>query len=119
MRTLSLIILISFLTFAQSTKVPHLDQWANDFSNTLSQSEISSLNDKLRSYEDSTSNQVVLCMISSLDDYPIEDYAYEVASQNKVGSKKNNNGIVLLVSKNDRKLRIEVGYGLEPNRTPC
>lgn len=113
MRIFSLILLFTIAAFAQSIKVPHLEQWANDYSNTLSQDELSALNNKLRAYEDSTSNQVVLCMIPTLDDYPIEDYAYEVASQNKVGSKKNNNGIVLLVSKNDKKLRIEVGYGLE------
>ena len=113
MRLFLIILLFTTFTFAQSIQVPHLAQWANDYSETLSPEELSSLNNKLKTYEDSTSNQVVLCMIYTLGDIPLEDYSYQVARQNNVGTKKNNNGIVLLVVKNDRKLRIEVGYGLE------
>ncbi len=93
--------------------VPRLDQWATDLTNTLSSSELSQLNNRLKAFQDTTSNQLVVLMIPSLDDYPIEDYAYSVAKQNKIGSAKNDNGVLLLISKNDRKLRIEVGYGLE------
>jgi len=52
-------------------------------------------------------------MIPTLNDYPIEMYAYETATKNKIGTKENNNGVLFLIAKNDRKLRIEVGYGLE------
>jgi uncharacterized protein len=52
-------------------------------------------------------------MIATLDDYPIEYYSHEVAQKNKIGTEKNDNGALLFIAKNDRKLRIEVGYGLE------
>lgn len=113
MRVLFYLLLFASLTFAQNIKAPTLTQWANDFSGTLSSEETAALNNRLKTYEDSTSNQLVLCMISSLNGEVLEDYAYAVARQNNVGTKQNNNGVVLLVAKEDRKLRIEVGYGLE------
>lgn len=87
--------------------------WVTDLTNTLSKDELSNLNNKLKIYEDSTSNQLAGLMIPSLEGYPIEDLTYEIAEQNKIGTEKSDNGILLLIAKNDRKLRIEVGYGLE------
>jgi uncharacterized protein len=52
-------------------------------------------------------------MIHSLNNYPLENFTYETAAKNKIGSKKNDNGILFFIAKNDRKMRIEVGYGLE------
>ena len=52
-------------------------------------------------------------MIPSLQGYPLENYTYEVAAKNKIGTKQHDNGILFFVAKNDRKMRIEVGYGLE------
>lgn len=52
-------------------------------------------------------------MISSLNGGSLEDYTYQTAAKNKIGSSKNNNGILFFVAKDDRKMRIEVGYGLE------
>ncbi len=106
-----LIVPVSFL-FAQP-EVPVLKQWANDYTNTLNQSELQTLNYRLQTYEDSTTNQLVMLMISTLDGYPLEDFSYEVAEKNKIGTEKNDNGALLFIAKNDRKLRIEVGYGLE------
>ncbi len=106
------LLLFSFTTFSQP-KVPKLTLWATDLTNTLSQSELNDLNKRLKTYEDTTSNQIVSLMIKSLNGYPIEMYSYDVASENKIGSKKSDNGVLLLIVKDDRKLRIEVGYGLE------
>jgi uncharacterized protein len=103
---------ISALTFAQP-EIPQLSLWANDFTNTLSPEELNGLNSKLKTYEDTTTNQLVSLMITSLDGYPLEDYSYQVSEKNKIGTKENSNGALLLVVKNDRKMRIEVGYGLE------
>jgi len=105
-------VLFQFCLFAQ-VEIPTLKNWANDFSNTLSASEIDYLNNDLRVFADSTSNQVVLLIIPTLNDYPIEMFTYETATKNKIGTKENNNGILFLIAINDRKLRIEVGYGLE------
>jgi uncharacterized protein len=99
-------------SFAQ-VEIPILKNWANDFSNTLDGSELNYLNTDLRQFADSTSNQVVLLMIPTLNDYPIEMFAYETATKNKIGTKENNNGILFIIAKNDKKVRIEVGYGLE------
>lgn len=98
--------------FAQP-KIPELKMWATDLTNTLRQSELNDLNFRLKSYEDSTSNQIVVLMIPTLEDYPIEMLSEKIASDNKIGTAKNDNGILLLIAKDDRELRIEVGYGLE------
>jgi len=110
---------ISFLLFfillnisAQEGR-PELKEYVTDLTNTLSSSETRQLSQDLKTFDDSTSNQVVVLVISSTDGYPIEMYANEVAEQNGIGTKDNNNGILFLVAINDRKMRIEVGYGLE------
>lgn len=105
------IVLTSFL-FAQP-EVPLLNQWATDLTNTLTNSQLQTLNQRLETFEDTTSNQLVMLMITSLDDYPIEYFSYEVAQKNKIGTEEHDNGALLFIARNDRKLRIEVGYGLE------
>jgi len=98
--------------FAQP-EIPALKMWATDLTGTLTQSELNQLNTRLKSYADTTSNQIIVLMIPSLNDYPIEMLSEEIATKNKIGTKKNNNGILLIIAKDDRELRIEVGYGLE------
>jgi uncharacterized protein len=53
-------------------QVPLLQSWANDFTNTLTSQQLDNLNTRLKTFEDSTSNQLVMLMIPTLDDYPIE-----------------------------------------------
>jgi uncharacterized protein len=108
----------SFLLFCYSfgfaqPQIPELKMWATDLSNTLSQSELQDLNTRLKSYQDSSSNQIVVLIIPTLEGYPIEMLAEETATKNKIGTEKNDNGILLLIAKDDRELRLEVGYGLE------
>jgi len=115
---INLTFLILFFTFSiieveAQVEFPILKNYATDFSGTLSNSELITLNSALKKFDDSTSNQVVFLMINSLDDYPLEMYTYEVSTKNKIGSAKNNNGVLFFVAKNDKKMRIEVGYGLE------
>jgi uncharacterized protein len=109
---LLLLLLVSSTSPAQP-EVPELRNWANDLTNTLSQEELEKLNIRLKTYEDTTTNQLVSLMIGSLEGYPLESYSFEVAEKNKIGTKEKSNGVLLLVVKNDRKMRIEVGYGLE------
>lgn len=71
------------------------------------------LEKKLKILDDSTSNQIAVVTISTLGDYPIEEYAVKLFRSWGIGDKKKNNGILLLIAKEDRKIRIEVGYGLE------
>jgi len=113
MRMLILLaILISSVISAQP-EIPKLTRYANDFTNTLTSSQLDKLNSELKKFDDKTSNQVVFLMINTLDGYPIEMYTNEVAEKNKIGTKENDNGVLFCVVKNDRKMRIEVGYGLE------
>jgi uncharacterized protein len=108
----------SFLLFCYSVgfaqpQIPKLKMWATDLTNTFSQSELQDLNTRLKSYQDTSSNQIVVLMIPSLEGYPIEMLAEETATKNKIGTEKNDNGILLLIAKDDKELRLEVGYGLE------
>jgi uncharacterized protein len=112
MKFLFLLIISSTILSAQP-EVPTLKQWATDYTNTLTGSELQTLNYRLKTFEDSTSNQLAVLMIPTLNDYPIEYYTLDVTEKNKIGTKEHDNGALLFIAKNDKKLRIEVGYGLE------
>jgi uncharacterized protein len=112
MRKLFFFLLVVSASYAQP-EVPQLKYWANDFTGTLSSSQVSTLNNELKTFQDTTSNQVVFLMIPTLNNYPLDYYSMDVAEKNKIGTKEHDNGILFLVVKNDRKMRIEVGYGLE------
>lgn len=101
------------ITLRAQPDIPSLRYYANDFTGTLSQSELQTINSDLESFDKQTTNQVVLLIINSLGGYPLEMYAHETAEKNKIGTKDNNNGVLLLIVMKDKKIRIEVGYGLE------
>jgi uncharacterized protein len=107
----------SVSAFAQLDKIvpprPSPPKLVNDFTKTLTAPQIQALESKLVAYDDSTSNQVAVVIIPTLGDYSPEEVGLEIIRTWGVGTKENNNGIVVLVAKNDRKVRIEVGYGLE------
>ena len=105
-------IVFAQLVFAQP-EFPVLKKYANDFTGTLNYTQINKINSALKAFDDSTSNQIVFLMVKSIDGYPLEMYTYETAKKNKIGTKGNDNGALFFVAKNDRKMRIEVGYGLE------
>lgn len=92
---------------------PNPPQLVNDVAGILSAAEKESLERKLVLIDDSSSNQIAVVILPTLDGYPIEDYATKLFRDWGIGNKKTNNGILLLVVINDRKVRIEVGYGLE------
>ena len=106
-----------FCANAQIEKVipakPSPARLVNDFTNTLTNEQKNALESKLVAFDDSTSNQIVIVVLNTTNDYPIEDVALRILRDWGVGNKKTNNGIVLLVAKEDRNVRIEVGYGLE------
>jgi uncharacterized protein len=94
-------------------QVPALKSYVTDLTGTLSPAEVNLLSERLKTFEDSTSNQVVVAIVPTTGETPLEDYSLQVAQGSKVGQKGRNNGVVLLVAKDDRHIRIEVGYGLE------
>lgn len=87
--------------------------YVTDKTGTLTATQLKSLESKLAAFEKETSNQLVVWMEPSLDGNSVEDRSYELAEQNGIGQKGKNNGVLLYIAKDDRKLRIEVGYGLE------
>jgi len=88
-------------------------QYVNDYDNLLNPQELGSLNEMLRAYEDSTSNQFVVAIFPNAQGYAIEDFSIRLAEKWKVGQKDRENGLIMAVFMEDRAVRIEVGYGLE------
>ncbi|WP_406600753.1 TPM domain-containing protein [Microvirga rosea] len=84
-----------------------------DAANLLKPEERAALDTKLKAHEDKTSDQVVVATVPSLDGLTVEDYANRLFRQWKLGQSGKNNGVLLLVAPKERKVRIEVGYGLE------
>lgn len=96
-----------------SDKPTMLTKYVVDETGTLTQGEINSLLKKLEDFDKQTSTQIVVYMIASLNGESIEDVSHTIAEKNKIGQKGKDNGVLILIAKNDRKMRIEVGYGLE------
>jgi len=93
--------------------IPPLTARVTDLTQTLTAAERQALEAKLADWETRTGNQLAVLVVSSTQPEPIEAYSIRVAEQWKIGRKGNDNGVLFTVAKNDRKLRFEVGYGLE------
>ena len=98
---------------AEQPPVPRLTQYVTDQTGSLSWEQIAQLNSKLEQFEKTTSTQIVVLLVPTLGDYAVEEYALKVAELNKIGREGKDNGALLLIAKNERRVRIEVGYGLE------
>ncbi|HJV19202.1 MAG TPA: TPM domain-containing protein [Sediminibacterium sp.] len=92
---------------------PNPPRLVNDVAGVLSPEQVAILEQKLVALDDSTSNQIAVVLIKTLNDYPIEEYANKLFRDWGIGNKKTNNGVLILAAIDDRKVRIEVGYGLE------
>jgi uncharacterized protein len=92
---------------------PNPPKLVNDEAGVLTPSEEQQLEAQLVAYDDSTSNQVAIVLVPTLDNYPIEEYALKLFREWGIGNKKTNNGVLIIAAIEDRKIRIEVGYGLE------
>lgn len=95
---------------AESVK---LIQHVTDLTDTLSREQIAQLETQLTDLEKRKGSQVAVYMVSTLGDQSIEDYSLAIAEKNKLGRAKVDDGVLLFIAKDDRKVRIEVGYGLE------
>lgn len=88
-------------------------QYVTDETGTLTSSQVTSLSQKLQNFDRQTSTQIVVYMIQSLEGESLEDVSHTIAEKNKIGRKGKDNGVMLFIAKSDKKIRIEVGYGLE------
>lgn len=116
MRKLLIVILLSGLSisgFAQDFLPAQPTGMVNDFANMLSSSEENRLENKLRNYRDTTTNAFVIATIESLQGYPIEDVATTLFNKWDIQYQQRNNGVLILISEQDRSIKIETGYGLE------
>jgi uncharacterized protein len=92
---------------------PSPQRLVNDLAGLLNYNDIANLERSLVAYNDSTSNQVAIVVVPSLGDYPIEDWALEIGRKWGIGRKAKNNGVLILVSLEPKKINISTGYGLE------
>ena len=116
---LSLSILVSLLLLAQAVaqnqvaRIPPLTRPVTDLTVTLSVEQAARLEAKLREFESRKGSQIAVLIVSTTQPETIEQYALRVAEQWKIGRAKVDDGAILVVAKDDRTLRIDVGYGLE------
>jgi uncharacterized protein len=115
---LSVLVLSSFILFAQELPKP-MDppRLVNDFAGLLNQDEVSSLESKLRSYNDTTSTQIYIVIVNDLLSYDKSDYAFRLGEKWGIGQKNKNNGALILVKpklgREKGEAFIAIGYGLE------
>lgn len=93
--------------------VPEFKARVTDLTQTLSESQRSALEQKLAAFEEQKGSQIAVLIVPTTQPEEIEQYSIRVAEAWKIGRRKIDDGLLLLVAKNDHHLRIEVGYGLE------
>lgn len=115
-----LLLLICEASFSQDIPArPVPPRLVNDFTSTLSKSQVNSLEQKVVNYNDTTSTQICVVLVSSLQGYSPNEYAYHIGESWGVGG-EDNNGVVLLIKpkgKEKGEVAIQVGYGIEPYLT--
>jgi uncharacterized protein len=113
----ALTLLLVMIQVALALDVPPLRGRVNDNAGMLSQGVARQLDLLLKDFEQRDSTQIVVLTIPSLEGEALEDFSMRVAEQWKIGHRGLDNGAILLISRADRKVRIEVGYGLEGRLT--
>jgi len=108
--------LVTF-TAQAAPEFPALTGRVVDQANILSPQTERQLTQMLAQHEQETSNQVVVVTLNSLQGYPIEDYGYQLGREWGIGQKGRDNGVLLIIAPTEKKMRIEVGYGLEGSLT--
>lgn len=108
-----LLFIFSFLNADISQYFPKLDSRVIDEAKILSPNVKKDIDSILKEEEEKSSNQIVVIILNSLHGYTIEEYSYQLGRYWQIGQKDKNNGVLLVISMDERKIRIEVGYGLE------
>ena len=112
-----LILFVIFTSWTIAAVPPKLSGYVNDYADIISPAVEAELENKLRNLEQSDSTQIVILTIPSLEGENIEEFGIKVAEVWKIGQQGKDNGILFIVSKQERKIRIEVGRGLEGKLT--
>lgn len=114
---MSVLFLLLVPLISHALDVPKLQGYVNDYANMISPQAKVQLENELKNFEQTDSTQIVILTVPSLEGEVIEDFGIKVAEAWKIGQKGKDNGVILLVSKQDRKMRIETGRGLEGKLT--
>ncbi|HTM07548.1 MAG TPA: YgcG family protein [Verrucomicrobiae bacterium] len=110
---LAFLIVVLLAGSLAALEVPPLKGRVNDYAGLLPPERASALEHRLEQFENSTGHQIVVLTVPSLEGEDIEGFGIKVAEKWKIGKKGFDNGAILIISQKDRRLRIEVGYGLE------
>lgn len=112
-----LVALLIFIGTSPAQEVPFLSARVNDYAGILSSQTVYDLESQLKDHEQRTSNQVAILTVANLEGNAIEEFSINVVESWKLGQANKDNGVLLLISRDDKKLRIEVGDGLEGDLT--
>ncbi len=117
LKLLAILFILAMPLQAIALDVPPLRGHVNDYAAMLSPENTQELESTLTDFERSDSTQIVVLTIPTLGGEDLEDYSIKVAEAWRIGQKKIDNGVILLIAKQERKIRIEVGRGLEGKLT--
>src|SRR5215475_10820117 len=109
----ALLLVLSINSFVPALDVPPLRARVNDLAKILTAEKTQQLEERLRQFERETSHQIAVLTIPSLEGEPIENFGIRVAEEWQIGQRGTANGVILIVAQKERKIRIEVGRGLE------
>ena len=110
-------LLLPAFVLAQFPEPQQPPRLVNDFADVMSAPQRAELENMLVAYDDSTSTQIAIVTVKTLDGYDVADYANRLYEQWGIGGKDNNNGVLILLGLEERKVRIETGYGVEDRLT--
>ncbi|MEZ4722428.1 MAG: TPM domain-containing protein [Flavobacteriales bacterium] len=113
-KSLATLLLVLVSAFAWAKEIPERpNRLVNDYANALTSSEADKLEQKLVAYDKETSTQIAVVILKSLEGDDVFDFSQRLAEEWGLGGKENDNGVLLLVSMEDREIRIHTGYGTE------
>lgn len=115
--TVAAVLLFALCAPAFAVDVPYLTGRVVDDANILSEGARQRITSSIKAHEDATTDQIVVLTVPTIQPESIEDYAVKVFESWKLGQKGKDNGVLIVVVPQDRKMRIEVGYGLESTLT--
>lgn len=109
-----MLLLVTLITNAQPKVPEKTENYVNDFAGMMSGQQVQTLEQKLRKYSDSTGTQIVVVTLETLNGEEPMDVATEIGHKWGIGGAKNDNGVVILLAKQEHKSFIATGYGMEP-----
>jgi len=111
------LVILPVVVLGQRSIPEHDTRWVHDEAGILSAPMVAQLETMLKAERDSTSNQIAVLIIKSLEGESLEEYSLRVAEKWQIGQKSKDNGVLLFIAMNERIMRIETGYGLEGTLT--